>query len=111
MAEELTIQKLMDLMPKAFLPEKAQGLDTVIQFNLSGEGGGDWAVTIKDGKCTVEKTVAPNPKLTLSASASDYLAIITGKLNAMTAFMEGKVKAKGDLNLAMKMMNYFKLPA
>ena len=37
--------------------------------------------------------------------------IITGKLNAMSAFAGGKLKLKGDLNLAMKLMDFFKLPA
>ncbi len=37
MADELTIEKLMELMPKAFLPDKAVGVNTVIQYNLSGK--------------------------------------------------------------------------
>jgi putative sterol carrier protein len=111
MPEELTIQKLMSLMPKAFVPEKAGDLDAVIQFNLGGEGGGDWAVTISEGSCSVSPGVAENPKLTLSAQAADYLDIITGKVNAMSAFAEGKIKLKGDLGLAMKLMTFFKLPA
>jgi putative sterol carrier protein len=36
--------------------------------------------------------------------------VITGKVNAMTSFSAGKLKLKGDLGLAMKLMNYFKLP-
>jgi len=111
MSEQLTIEKLMSLMPKAFVPEKAGDLEAVIQFNLSGEGGGDWAVTISEGSCSVSREVVENPKLTLSALASDYLDIITGKVNAMSAFAEGKVKLRGDLALAMKLMTYFKLPA
>ena len=111
MSEELTIAKLMSLMPKAFVPEKAGDLEAVIQFNLGGEGGGDWAVTISEGSCSVNPGIAENPKLTLAAQASDYLDIITGKVNAMSAFAEGKIKLKGDLGLAMKLMTFFKLPA
>jgi len=111
MAEELTIEKLMDLMPKAFVPEKAQGVDAVIQYHLTGEQGGDWVITIREGACKVEKGTTENPKLTLTAEAKDYLDVVTGKLNAMAAFSAGKLKLKGDLGLAMKLMNYFKLPA
>jgi putative sterol carrier protein len=111
MSEELTIEKLMERMPRAFVPEKAGDLEAVIQFNMAGEGGGDWAVTISEGACSVARGIAENPKLTLSAQASDYLDIITGKLNAMSAFAEGKIKLKGDLGLAMKLMTFFKLPA
>ncbi len=111
MPEELTIAKLMDLMPKAFLPEKAAGVEAVIQYHLSGAQGGDWVITIANGACTVAPGSVEAPKLTLTADSADYLSIITGKLNAMSAFAEGKVKLKGDLGLAMKLMNFFKLPA
>ena len=57
----------------------------------------------------MEQGTAESPNLTLMADASEYVDIITGKLNAMTAFMEGKIKAKGDLNLAMKLIDFFKL--
>ncbi|OGO16059.1 MAG: hypothetical protein A2Y93_08455 [Chloroflexi bacterium RBG_13_68_17] len=110
MADELTIEKLIELMPKAFLPDKAQGVDAVIQYNLTGAQAGDWVITIKDGKCTVAKGAADNPKLTLMADGADYLAVVTGKLNPMSAFSAGKIKLKGDLGLAMKLMNFFKLP-
>jgi len=111
MSDELTIEGLMGRMPKAFQPEKAQGVEAVVQYHLTGEQGGDWIVRIGDGACEVEKGTAEAPNLTLTAEASDYLAIITGKLNAMGAFAEGKLKLKGDLPLAMKLMNFFKLPA
>jgi putative sterol carrier protein len=110
MPEELTIAKLMDLMPKAFVPEKAAGVDAVIQYHLSGDQGGDWVVRISNGTCTVEPGNVEKASLVLTADSADYLKIISGELNAMSAFAEGKVKLKGDLALAMKLMNYFKLP-
>lgn len=103
---ELTVEKLMERMPGAFLPEKAEGVDAKIQFNL-GEEGGDWVVTIHEGKCTAERGVTEDPKLTITAEAKDYIDIVTGKLNAMTALANQQVKYKGDLNLAMKMMQMF----
>jgi putative sterol carrier protein len=105
---ELTVAKLMERMPKAFLPEKAEGVDAVIQFHL-GEKGGDWMVTIREGTCKAEEGVAESPKLTLNADADDYIDIVTGKLNAMKALATKKISFKGDLNLAMKMMDFFKL--
>ena len=109
MPDELTPEILFSRMPKAFQPDKAQGVDAVIQFDLSGPQGGQWVATIKDGKCAVEKGKVENPKLTLMADAVDYVGIFTGKVNPMAAFGEGKIKLKGDLGLAMKLMNFFKI--
>jgi putative sterol carrier protein len=106
---EIPIEKLMSRMPKAFIPEKAVGVDAVIQYNLLGEEAGDWIITIKDGECHVVEGIAENPDMTLSADSQDYKDVILGKINGMNAFMEGKLKLSGDLNLAMKLTSFFKL--
>ncbi len=105
----LTIADLMSKMPGAFLPEKAPGLDAVLQFKFTGAEAGAWFATIKDGKCGVAQGEAPNPKMTLTADSSDYIKIFTGELDGMAAFMQGKIKLAGDLNLAMKLMQMFKI--
>jgi putative sterol carrier protein len=109
MADEISIEELFNRMPKAFIPEAAQGVDAVLQFHLTGAEASDWAVTIRDGKCTVETGTTPNPTMTLTADSQDYKDIITGKQDAMTAFMQQKVKLTGNLNMALGLMNYFKL--
>lgn len=109
MAEALTIDELMERMPGAFLPEKAGDLAADIQFHFEGDGGGDWIAHIRDGVCTTEQGTTESARLTLSAATDDYIKIITGELNAMSAFAQGKIKLKGDLSLAMKLMDFFKL--
>jgi putative sterol carrier protein len=105
----LTVADLMSKMPGAFLPEKAPGLDAVIQFTFTGAEAGDWYATIRGGKCMVEQGKHPNPKMTLTADSSDYVKIFTGELDGMQAFMQGKLKLAGDLNLAMKLLQMFKI--
>ena len=105
----LTIAELMSKMPSAFVPEKAQGLDAVLQFKFSGEEPGEWYAAIKDGKVDVQQGAHPNPKMTLSADSQDYIQLFTGQLDPMKAFMAGKLKLTGDLNLAMKMTQFFKM--
>lgn len=103
----LTVKDLMEQMPDAFLADKAEGVDAVIQFHL-GEGG-DWFCTIKDQTCTVEQGTTDDPNLAVTAEESDYIDMIMGELNPMTAIATQKVALKGDLNLAMKYMNLFDL--
>jgi putative sterol carrier protein len=106
---EVTIETLMSRMPKAFLPEKAAGVEAVIQYHLTGEEAGDWIITIQEGECQVVEGIAENPNMTLSADSADYKDVILGKVNGMNAFMEGKLKLAGDLNLAMKLTSFFKM--
>jgi putative sterol carrier protein len=106
---ETSIQELMDMIPQAFVPEKAAGIDGTVQFHLLGDKGGDWLVRIKDQVCTVERASVADAKLTLTAEAQDMLDIFAGKLDGMKAFMTGKLKMQGDMSLAMKFIGLFKM--
>jgi putative sterol carrier protein len=109
MADEITIEELMNRMPKAFLPDKAEGVEAVIQYHLSGAEAGDWVVTIGDDKCVVERGTTEDATMTLQADSQDYKDIILGKLDPMTAFMQQKVKLTGNLNMALGLTKYFKM--
>ncbi len=106
---EYTVRQLILNHEKAFIPEKAVGVDTVFQYHLTGEEGGDWIIKIKDGVCKVEEGVAENPKMSLTADAKEFGDILLGKMDGMAAFMQGKLQLKGDLNLAMKFTTFFKM--
>jgi len=106
---DITVQELMNRMPGAFLPEAAKGINATIQYHLSGAEGGEWVVTIGDGKCTVVTGTIENATMTLTADSEDYKNIILGKLDPMTAFMQQKVKLKGNLNMALGLTKYFKM--
>lgn len=105
----LTVAELMSRMPGAFIPEKAPGLDAIIQFKFTGAEAGDWYAVIKDNKVDVLQGLHTTPKMTLTADSSDYVKIFTGELDGMQAFMQGKIKLAGDLNLAMKLTQMFKI--
>src|SRR3970040_2314877 len=105
----LTVADLMSKMPAAFMPEKAPGLDAAIPRKFTGGEAGDWYAEIKDGKCVTRQGVHPPPKMTLTADSSDYVKIFTGELDGMQAFMQGKLKLAGALNLAMRLSEMCKI--
>jgi putative sterol carrier protein len=106
---DITLEQLINAMPKAFIPEKAEGIDATILLNITSDKGGQWVVTNKDKKCTVVKGTTLNPKLTLTANSQDLVDIFSGKLDGMKAFMGGKLKLTGDIGLALKLTNLFKV--
>jgi putative sterol carrier protein len=105
------VKKILDLMSSQFNPDAAKGLDVVIQFNLTGEGGGSYYVQIKDGTCTHSTTTPTEPpKLTTSMSASDFVKLCNREADPETLFNYGKLRLNGDIALAMKMQTLFRRP-
>ena len=102
-----TVKETMDLMATRFKPERAQGVSAVIQYEISGDGGGTWHATVKDGSCAITQGAAASSTLTLSMASPDWLDMIAGKLSGQMAFMQGKLKLKGDMALAMKISSMF----
>jgi putative sterol carrier protein len=104
---EMTARQLIETMPDTFRPERAGRADAVVQFKLSGEGGGNWYVTIRDRTCTVVEGVTDAANATVQTDAADYVALATGRLGSMKAFMTGRVKASGDVSLLQRMDRWF----
>ncbi len=107
MATTQEIAEIFPIMVTRFIPAKAEGVNAVIQFNLTGDNGGLFWLRIADGQCEAGQGQAENPKMTLKAAADDWYAVSSGKLNAMQAFMSGKIKIEGDMGMAMKLQTMF----
>jgi putative sterol carrier protein len=106
----ITISELINKMPGAFLPEKAGGVDATVHFKFTGTESGEWNAIIKEGKCVVAQGIPHfKPTMTLTADSSDFIKIFIGEMDGMQAFMQGKIKLAGDLNLAMKLIQMFKI--
>ena len=107
MADAAIVKMIFAGMAGSFQPDKAAGVNTVIQYDITGEGGGKWNVVIANGACAVNEGTHAAPKLTLTIDAQDWIDMITGKLDGQKAFMSGKLKLKGDMAMAMKMGKFF----
>ena len=102
-----TVKETFEAMSGRFRPERAQGIKAVIQYDITGDGGGCYHVAIADGQCALAEGAAASPNLTLTMGSQDWLDMLSGKLNGQMAFMSGKLKIKGDMGLAMKLAGFF----
>ena len=94
---------LYEVLPRNFDPDKAVGLSAVVQFKISGADGGEWVLTIRDQKIEVADGTVDHPNMTLIMKDRDYVNLVNGKLSGQKAFMTGKLKFEGDMNLGMKL--------
>jgi NAD(P)-dependent dehydrogenase (short-subunit alcohol dehydrogenase family)/acyl dehydratase/putative sterol carrier protein len=84
-------------MPGAFVAAAAAGVDAVFQYRVTGEGGGDWHCTVRDGACRIDAGVHEKPACTLKMAAADFLSMMNGKLAPMQAYTSGKLAIEGDV--------------
>ena len=102
------VKEVFSMMPEAFNAAAAQGLDAIFQLDITGEGGGNWNVVIKDGACQINEGSHESPNVTLTMSAETWLGIVNRELNGMQAFLSGKLKATGDIMLAQRIEQLFR---
>jgi putative sterol carrier protein len=67
-------------------------------------------MVIKDSQCLVSPGNAAGANITVTMGDENFVKLITGRLDGTMAFMTGKLKLKGDMALAMRLSNLFKLP-
>ena len=103
-----TPAKVFARMPEAFVADAASGVDVVFQYKLSGDNGGEWYCTIADQTCEVAEGVHDTPTTTILMSSDDFMSLIMGELNAMSAFTTGKLKIEGDLMKSQLIEKLFK---
>lgn len=102
------VKEIFDAMPGTFNKDAAAGVDAVMQYNITGDGGGEWHAIIKDQELQINEGTHDSPSMTMTIDAQDYIDMISGKLNGQMAFMTGKLKISGDMGLAQKMASLFK---
>src|SRR5262249_18384476 len=93
-----SIDDLFAKMAGHFDAAKADGVDLVVQYALSGEGGGTWIVAVRGGQLTVERAEAERADAgaTLRADAASYLRIANGELSGAEAFSTRRLAIGGD---------------
>src|SRR5262249_8239621 len=75
---------------------------TVFQFKLSGPDS-VWTVNLKDAPGSVTEGAGAAAQCTLEMSDADFMAMATGKADAMKLFGTGKLKIGGDVMASQKL--------
>jgi putative sterol carrier protein len=98
----MTAKELLNKMPQALNREAAHGVKAVIQYQL------DEPVyqVLEDGHLHVHEGTVDNPDLTVKMSDENFVKFFRGELNSAMALMTGKIKVKGDMNLAQKLVGF-----
>ena len=100
-------QQVFDGMKQNFAPDRARGVHTRYQFDLSGPNGGLWWIEVNDTHCRFGRGRIDHPGVTFLASDRDWVALSNGTLSGVWAFVTGRLKIHGDQKLARELDDLF----
>jgi putative sterol carrier protein len=93
------------VLPAKFNPDRAKGFEAVAQANIVGANGGDWIIRVRNQRMEIEQGVAASPAITLKMRDTDFLDLVNGRLDAVKAFMTGKLEFNGSIAIGLKLLN------
>ena len=101
----MTAKEFLSSLPAKVPLDAIEGVDTLFHFDISGEGGTQATIGIKDGEVKFEEGLQGDPKCVVSASQENLKKVLSGSLNPMMAMMTGKIK----ISNTAEMMKYAKI--
>jgi putative sterol carrier protein len=101
--------KAFEAMIEKFDVQAAEGLDAVFQWEIVGDGGGVWHITVADGAAQLLEGRHDAPTVSQISSTDLFLSMVNLEVDGMQAFMSGQLKVTGDMMAAQKIMAVFPL--
>ncbi len=101
----MTAQEFIMGLPTKANPAALEGVETNFQFDISGDGGGQYTVEVKDGQINAQEGFHGEAKCTVSATSDNLIGVIKGDINPMMAVLTGKIKISNQ----GEMLKYAKL--
>jgi putative sterol carrier protein len=105
------LDRIFQGMQERFVPQRAEGIDAVMQFVVTDRGEEfPYAVTVRNGTCTVEEGKADAPRVTLTSDLVSFARLTSGQAQGPQLFMAGKLKISGNLMFATRVTGFFEAP-
>ena len=101
----MTSREFLYELPAKVDPAAIDGLETIFHFDLEGEKGGQYTISVADQKVTVTDGLSGEAKCVVRSSGDTFIKLATGELNPMIAILTGKVKISNQ----GEMLRYAKL--
>jgi acyl dehydratase len=101
------VEETFEKMPGIFYAKAAKTMNAIIQFEITGKGGGNWVATINERTCRIQKGSHASPTAKLTMSGKTFLAIVNKQATGMQSFISGNLRASGDIILAQRVPELF----
>ena len=100
-----TARELFAQLPPMVRSAEFDGWHGSYKFDVAGQGV--WNATVNDGVAEVHEGDVPTDSV-IRCDNDDFVRIATGEQNLLTAWMQGRVEAQGDLALLQHFLGFLR---
>jgi hypothetical protein len=107
-------------MPKQLASEQSIGVTTAIRWDITGRADGEtdtYLLQVDNGRARTSKQTDGQPvagaagaNLTITMDGVELLRLVSGNLDPMQAYFKGRIQLAGDIMVAAKMAQMFRMP-
>jgi len=109
----IVLDEIIRRMESEFVPERAGGIDAIIEFAVTGrpDGARDvYQLVIRDQRCVAAKGLDQPPKLRIELGAVDFLKLASGVERGMDLYLAGALKFDGRSLMLTRLTSMFQIP-
>ena len=92
-------------LAERFRPADARGVEAT--WVIAVRGHTPYTIHVRDGRCLISPGEVPRPSAKLRTTPETWLAMVSGRVDGLAAFMQGDLEIEGDLHLAVRLETMF----
>jgi putative sterol carrier protein len=101
-------------MPKQMDSKQAAGVSTTIRWCITGRADEQtdvYHLEVDHGRARIIRGhQGPDPHLTITIDGVEFLRLVSGNSDPMQAYFTGRIQLKGDIMVAAKLSQLFRMP-
>ncbi len=107
-APGISMRQLVEGMALGFDSSAGPEPSAIVELAFTGDDRGTYQLVMRNGGCRFEPRPVEVPTLRIETDGEVWRAVVAGRLQAVTALLDGRLKADGDLGLLQRLPFLFR---
>lgn len=91
----------------AAVKARAEAINKIFQWSITGPNGGDWVVDCTVGNVAIRQELNGSAKVTYTCTDEDFMKMASGRLKPSAAVTSGQLQISGDMGISWEYPKIF----